>query len=96
MPVYIFARFQPKPGREQEVSDELRRVLAPTGAEPGCLSIRLFESLREPRVFFIHSEWVDEAAFEAHIQLPHTQRMVSQVEPLIADPLEAVRTRKIY
>jgi hypothetical protein len=32
--------------------------------------MRAFESVREPFAFAIHSEWVDEAAFEVHAQLP--------------------------
>jgi quinol monooxygenase YgiN len=41
--------------------EELLRVVEPTQAEIGCFAIRVFESLREPLVFAIHSEWVDEA-----------------------------------
>jgi quinol monooxygenase YgiN len=32
----------------------------------------VFESLRQPSVFAIHSEWIDEAAFDLHATLPHT------------------------
>ncbi|MFN7921190.1 MAG: putative quinol monooxygenase [Bryobacteraceae bacterium] len=93
-PLFIFARFDPLPGQFDAVRDELLRVLEPTRAEPGCRSIHLFESAVEPRCLFIHSEWVDEAAFEAHARLPHVERMVTAVEPLIAAPLRAVRTSK--
>ena len=43
----------------------LLRVNEPSRAEIGCLSIDVFESLQEPSVFAIHSEWADEASFEA-------------------------------
>jgi len=95
MPLYIFARFEPRPGKERQLQDELELVLEPTQAEPGCIRIHLYQSTRPPVVFFIHSEWVDEAAFEIHAELPHTMRMISQVADLIAHPLEAVRTMQI-
>jgi quinol monooxygenase YgiN len=32
----------------------------------------VFRSIRDPRLFYIHSRWVDEAAFDTHAGLPHT------------------------
>jgi len=93
--LYIFARFEPRPGKTDELREELHRVIEPTRAEPGCVRIQLFETIREPAAFFIHSEWVDEAAFEAHAEMPHVRRFVGAVEELIAHPLEAVRTQRI-
>jgi quinol monooxygenase YgiN len=92
MPLYIFARLDPQPGKELQVRDALMRVLEPTRAEPGCLRIHVYASTRGPVVFFIHSEWIDEAAFDAHVELPHTQRAVGR---LLTNPLHAVRTKEI-
>src|SRR5947209_1024113 len=71
---HCIVRFEPLPGKEEVFRDELLRVNEPSRAEPGCLRIDVFESLREPFVFAIHSEWVDEASFELHATLPHTVR----------------------
>jgi quinol monooxygenase YgiN len=95
MPLYIFARLEPRPGKELQLRDELMRVVEPTRAEPGCLRINLYESTRGPLTYFIHSAWIDEAAFDAHIELPHTVRFTAQVENLITHPLHPVRTRQI-
>jgi quinol monooxygenase YgiN len=95
MALYIFARLQPKPGTELQVRDELMRVLEPTRGEPGCLRIQAYESTRGPLTYIVHSKWIDEQAFDAHIELPQTQRFIAQVEPLITDPLQAVRTKRI-
>ena len=69
MPLHTFVRFEPAPGKENLLREELRLVLEPTRAEPGCIGIQLYEAVREPLVFYIHSEWVDEAAFDAHPKL---------------------------
>ena len=70
-------------------------VLEPTRAEPGCVRIHLYESTREPLVYVIHSEWIDEQAFDAHAAMPHMKRFLGLINELIANPLQAVRTRQI-
>ena len=95
MELFIFARFHAREGREREVAAALHEVATPTRAEPGCVAMNFFRSVRDPRVFFVHSHWVDEAAFETHIGLPHTVRFVEKVEPLIGHPLEVERTRMV-
>ena len=63
--------------------------------EPGCLAIHAFEWLREPFVFAIHSEWMDEAAFELHAQLPHTVRFLGAAKELLTHPEQGLRSREI-
>jgi quinol monooxygenase YgiN len=94
-PLYIFARFEPLPGKESELRAELEAVLEPTRAEPGCVRVNQYESVRGPLCFFVHSQWIDEAAFEAHAKLPHTQRLIERTADLMAQPLLAVRTHEI-
>ncbi len=95
MLLYIFARLEPRPGKELQLRDELMRVVEPTRAEPGCVRIHLYESSRGPLVYYIHSEWIDEAAFDEHVELPHTQRFIGAVGDLITQPLQGVRTKQI-
>jgi quinol monooxygenase YgiN len=95
MPLYVFARLEPRPEKERQLRDELTLVLEATRAEPGCVRIHLYESTRGPLTYFIHSEWIDEPAFDAHVELPHTVRFVGQVGELITHPLQAVRTQQI-
>lgn len=95
MPLYTFVRFDAVLGKEQQLRDELLRVLEPTRAEPGCLRIHLFESTRAPLTYFIHSEWVDEAAFDAHAKLPHMTRFLATVRDLMSNPLQGVRTNRV-
>ena len=95
MELTIFARFHARPGHETALAETMREVLAPTREEPGCLSIQHFRSIRDPRLFFIHSRWKDEAAFEIHAGLPHTVRFVERVQTLIDHPLDVNRTEQI-
>jgi quinol monooxygenase YgiN len=95
MELFIFARFHARPGHEGAVAEALRDILAPSREEPGCLSIHAFRSIREPQLFYIHSRWKDEAAFEHHAGLPHTIRFLERVGPLIDHPLDVTRAERI-
>ncbi len=95
MSVHFFVQFEPAPGRELEFRDELLKVEGPSRAEAGCVAMHLFESLREPVRFAIHSEWADEAAFERHAQLPHTVQFVKAAEKLLSHEIQGLRTRQI-
>ena len=92
MELFIFARFHARDGADAAVEAAVRAVVGPSQAEPGCLAIAAFRSSRDPRLFYIHSRWIDEAAFDSHAGLPHTVRFIEQVEPLLDQPLEVTRT----
>ena len=93
--MFFFGRFHAHPGNAGTVAAVLIDVLAPSREEPGCLSIHAFRSIRDPQLFYIHSRWKDEAAFEEHAGLPHTLRFLERVEPLIDHPLDLTRAEKI-
>ena len=95
MPMHFFVRFEPKPGKEDEFRQALLRVNGPSRAEPGCIAIVVFESIHPPCVFTIHSEWVDEAAFEIHAKLPHTVEFLTAAKELLTQPVQGVRSQKI-
>jgi quinol monooxygenase YgiN len=91
MELVIFARFHARPGQEDVLARALRDVVPPSRAEPGCLAISAYRSVRDPLLFWIHSRWIDEAAFDRHAGLPHTRRFIATAEPLIDHPLDITR-----
>ena len=95
MEIHIFARFHARPGNEEAVAQAILANLPPTRAEKGCLGINVFRSIRDPLLYYIHSRWKDEEAFEYHAILPHTVRFLERVEPLIDHPLDVNRTEQI-
>jgi len=89
--LFIFARFYSLPGQESAVAEALRDVLGPSREEEGCLSIHAFRSIRDPRLFYVHSRWTNAAAFDLHAKLPHTVHFIERVEPLIDHPVDVTR-----
>jgi quinol monooxygenase YgiN len=93
--MFFFARFHARRSKERAVAEALLDVLAPSREEPGCLSIHAFRSIRDPRLFYIHSRWKNDAAFDVHAGLSHTVRFIERVEPLIDHPLDTTRAEQI-
>jgi len=91
--LYIFARFHAHEGHERDVAETLRDEVPLARSEAGCVNIDAFRASHNARLFFIHSCWKDEAAFEAHAKLPHTMRFIERVSAAIDHPLEVTRTR---
>ena len=93
--LFIFARFHAREGYEDALAAALRAEVTSSRAEPGCLAHQAYRSTRDSRLFFIHSHWRDEPAFESHIQLPHTVRFIERVQPLIDHKLDVIRARPV-
>ena len=93
MELYIVARFHAREGQEEAVAAALAEVAPLSRAEPGCLAIAACRSTRDPRLFWIHSRWRNEAAFELHAALPHTVRFIERVAPLLDHPLDVSRAK---
>jgi len=91
----IFARFHAREGQERAVAETLRAQAERTRAERGCVFIYAYRSVRDPRLFHIHSLWEDEAAFEVHAEIPATLDFLARIEPLIDRPLEVTRSRPL-
>ena len=95
MELYGFVRLHAREGEESAVEKALREVTKLSREEAGCLSIHAFRSLRDRRLFFIHSRWLDEGAFQLHGGLPHTVQFLERVDPLLDQPREVARTEMI-
>jgi quinol monooxygenase YgiN len=92
MDIFIFARFHAREGEEGALAALLTDAVARTRGEPGCLTIAAYCALRDPRLCFIHSRWIDEAAFQRHADLPATLAFAEAAQALIDHPLDVVRS----
>jgi quinol monooxygenase YgiN len=95
MELFIFARFRAHAGKEKALEALLRRQVPTARSEPGCLAIDAYRSTRDCRLFWIHSRWVDETAFDVHAELADTIRFVEKAELLIDHPFDVTRSRLI-
>jgi len=91
----VFVRLRARKGEESGVEEALREVAGPSREEGGCLSFEMFRGVRDPRLFYIHSRWADEAAFQRHAELGHTLRFLERVDALLDERRNVVRTQRM-
>ena len=95
MNLHIIARFHVRAGEEVTALDALRATAAATRQEPGCLDFQVLRGVRDSRLFHIHSQFRDEAAFDLHADLPHTVRFLETMERLIDHLREVTRAERV-
>jgi quinol monooxygenase YgiN len=93
--LFVFVRLHAREGREADVEAAIHRVVVASRQEPGCVGMDAFKSVRAPQLFYIHSKWVDEAAFDHHATLSHTRQFIQEVDAMAGERREVTRTRQI-
>ncbi|HYY05950.1 MAG TPA: putative quinol monooxygenase [Candidatus Limnocylindria bacterium] len=93
--VTVIARIRAKADRVQRVEEELRKLLAPTRAENGCINFDMHQGATDPSQFLFHENWTSKAALEAHFETPHIKNWLRQAESLLAEPLEVTLWNRV-
>lgn len=91
----VVTHFHARAGREEETRLAVLAILAPVRAEVGCLAVEALQSSDDPRLFLIHSRWVEEAAYRTHRSFPHTREFLARVETLVDEPIESTRANRL-
>ena len=86
--VTVIARIKARADKVQRVEEELRKLLAPTRAENGCINFDMHQGAADHSQFLFHENWTSEAALKAHFETPHIKNWLRQAEGLLAEPLE--------
>ena len=75
-----------------ETRDELYKLLmaqvAPTRSEAGCINYDYHVDAADSCAFVFYENWIDKAALETHLAMPHLQPLFSQLDRLLARPVE--------
>lgn len=58
-------------GRENEVTEQFRKLEAATRKEPGCITYVVQQSRENPRHFLVYEQYMNEAALEEHRNSSH-------------------------
>jgi quinol monooxygenase YgiN len=85
--VRVIARSVARKGREDQLRELLRGMLAPTRAESGCKLYELYESDSKGR-FYFYEIWESQAALDQHAASPHFKHLEQTVEELVQEPFE--------
>lgn len=75
-----------------ETREELYHVLVdqvgPTRAEHGCMDYNLHVDASDPCIFVFYENWESHVALETHMKMPHLEPLLSQIDRLLAKPIE--------
>lgn len=89
MTIYLIARVQAKAEHRGEVEAELRRMVAASRAEPGCLRYDLFADLDGGAGFSLVEAYADQTAVDAHRASAHYQAFRGRIGDWLAAPTAA-------
>jgi quinol monooxygenase YgiN len=92
--VRVIARSLAREGRENQLRELLRGMLAPTRAETGCRIYELYES-SSGGLFYFYEIWESEAALDQHAASPHFKHLEQTVGELLREPFEVNILRTI-
>ena len=95
MELYIFGKFLVRAGKESAFESALREVVTATRAEAGCVEVHGYRSVRNARLYYLHSRWRDEQVFEAHAKLPHTEKFLERIPGLLEELRDVKRCERI-
>jgi quinol monooxygenase YgiN len=76
MAYVVLATWRAAAGNEARVAEILREMMAETAREPGNRSYLAHQGVVDPRLFFLYEDYVDEAAFQSHLESDHFKRLV--------------------
>jgi quinol monooxygenase YgiN len=77
-----------RPETREELLTLLAAQVAPTRAEAGCINYDFHVDAADPCVFVFYENWTDRAALDAHLAMPHLQPLFSQLDRLLACPVD--------
>ena len=63
----VVAQWYAKAGAEDQVAETLKIAVRNSRTEPGCVLFMANRSVDDPRKFVLYEQFVDKAAFEAHL-----------------------------
>jgi quinol monooxygenase YgiN len=76
MAYVVAAYWRARAGEEETIARILEQLTPLSRQEPGCLFYQAHRATDDPRLFFLYEQYVDAAAYEAHMATPHFEQYV--------------------
>jgi quinol monooxygenase YgiN len=92
---HIICVVRSKTVNREKVKELLLELVEPARQEEGCLYYDINQQTDEPDTFYIVDGWASEEAIATHTEHPNVGRVVEQLLPLLASPLEVSTSIRI-
>ncbi len=93
--IHIVCTVRAQPEHCDRVCELLLELVDPARSEAGCLYYDLYQERDLPDTFVLLDGWASEAALASHAIHPNVTRVVKQLTPLLASPLEIMHSRRM-
>lgn len=81
----IAAQITAKQEHIEAVKAELKKLIAPTLLEEGCLGYDLHQDNNNPALFLFFENWASKAALDQHMQTAHFKNFGVVTEGMVAN-----------
>ena len=82
-PLTIIAKLKAKPGSEERLYEECRKLIAPTLAEEGCINYDMHRSIEDPGTIMFYENWTTKPLWEQHMETPHLNEFSARTEDMV-------------
>jgi quinol monooxygenase YgiN len=93
--VHILARITVRPEAAKTAAGLLRKLVAESRKESGCVTYELYQQADFPHIFQTVEKWRDKASAEAHRKTPHVTAAIAAAGPLFAAVPEILTYNKL-
>ena len=80
----IVARIEANVDKVESVKAELRKLVAPTLKEAGCIQYDLHQDNSNPAVFLFYENWESRELWQQHMNSTHLEEYVQATEGAVA------------
>lgn len=84
----VLVLFEAKSGKERELEEMLRTLIAPTLKEEGCINYNFHKSQDNPKQFMFYENWDSQESFTKHINSSHVEIWQTKQDELLEKPGE--------
>ena len=84
----VIARFQAKPGKEEQFKQDLMAMVAPSRQDEGSIDYDVLQSNDDPSIFFTYENWTGKPALDQHMQTPHFKDFAEKSKETLAQPMD--------
>ncbi|KQS80838.1 antibiotic biosynthesis monooxygenase [Rhizobium sp. Leaf384] len=95
MTVTIIGTVTARPECRAELEAILTQQVAPTRAEAGCINYDFHVDAGDDCVFVFYENWRSQDDLDQHMKTPHLQPLLSEIDRLLARPVEIRHLRMI-
>lgn len=86
--VTIIGTVTAKPDTREELYGLLAKQVDPTRDEEGCINYDFHVDAKDPCCFVFYENWRTQADLDAHLEMPHLQPLFTQLDTLLACPVD--------